>query len=394
MTRSRSATDTIRGYYYQFDYFILKILECQNDDDEITIEGIEDVDLTTADETTAIQCKFYSKTEYNHSVIAPALYYMMKHYLRKSNPRIRYKIYGFYKKGIEKLETPLTVDFFKTNFMSLSVFKNIEISDNEIEDFLDVLEIDNNAQAFDQQEMSIREKVKYLFNCSDFEAEHYYYNNALYVVRELATNQNVEKRIISKQKFIDRINNKDILFNCWYVYKKGVEKYCSSIKKEYFSITFNSSPYERFFLIECDSLISESEIKFLLIGISRKWCKISRREPQSFCPYVYLHAISLEKLNSVMTGLRDDNFTFIDGYDFRGSSFSVQSIVKKATAGNGIQLKIIHERDMIDLVLNSVTATREIYQFFTTKVFYQNANSMHRHLKIPVEQTKDINCII
>lgn len=314
--------------------------------------------------------------------------------MEKSNPRIRYKIYGFYEKGSEKLKIPLTVDFFKEIFMNFNIFKNIAVADDELKGFLDVLEIDNNAQDFDQQETSIREKIKYLFKCSDFEAEHYYYNNALYVVRELATNQNVEKRIISKQKFIDRINNKDILFNCWYVYKKGVEKYCASIKKEYFSITFNSSPYERFFLIECDSLISASEIKFLLICISRKWSKISNREPQSFCPYVYLHEISLEKLNSVMTGLRDDNFTFIDGYDFRGSSFSVPSIVKKVTAGNGIQLKIIHERDMIDLVLNAVTATREIYQFFTTKVFYQNTSSMHRHLKIPVEQTKHVNYII
>jgi hypothetical protein len=45
MAKSRSAESTIIGYYYQFDYFILKLLQCQNDSDSVTIEGIEDVDL-------------------------------------------------------------------------------------------------------------------------------------------------------------------------------------------------------------------------------------------------------------------------------------------------------------------------------------------------------------
>jgi hypothetical protein len=39
---SRAANVTIRGYYYQFDTSILKILELTLDTDSITIEGVED----------------------------------------------------------------------------------------------------------------------------------------------------------------------------------------------------------------------------------------------------------------------------------------------------------------------------------------------------------------
>ena len=66
----RTATDTIRGYFYQFDLAILKLLQLEGDAHEITVEGIEDVDVKNATEEIAIQCKYHSKTEYNHSAIA------------------------------------------------------------------------------------------------------------------------------------------------------------------------------------------------------------------------------------------------------------------------------------------------------------------------------------
>jgi hypothetical protein len=62
---NRSADSTIKGYFYQFDFTILQILNA-SDNDEITVEGIEDVDISNINETIAIQCKYYESTEYNH----------------------------------------------------------------------------------------------------------------------------------------------------------------------------------------------------------------------------------------------------------------------------------------------------------------------------------------
>ena len=69
----RTAIDTIRGYFYQFDYSIISLLNLSQDTDSIVVEGVEDVDITTATETTAIQysdnavvinsfSKYYSST--------------------------------------------------------------------------------------------------------------------------------------------------------------------------------------------------------------------------------------------------------------------------------------------------------------------------------------------
>ena len=51
----RTAIDTIKGYFYQFDFSILKILELPNDTDSVVIEGIEDLDIKTATEENAVQ---------------------------------------------------------------------------------------------------------------------------------------------------------------------------------------------------------------------------------------------------------------------------------------------------------------------------------------------------
>lgn len=84
MARSRDAVDTIKGYYYQFDYFILQLINLVNETDNVTIEGIEDVDIFDEKEMIAVQCKYYAKTTYNHSVIAKPIRLMLKDYVNRT----------------------------------------------------------------------------------------------------------------------------------------------------------------------------------------------------------------------------------------------------------------------------------------------------------------------
>jgi hypothetical protein len=109
---NRSAVDTILGYFYQFDHSIEQILLQKNGQDTVTIEDIEDIDVYSASETTAIQCKYYAKTEYNNSVISRPIRLMLSHYKdskseNKSN--VKYSLYGYFKAGHHKLKLPLNV---------------------------------------------------------------------------------------------------------------------------------------------------------------------------------------------------------------------------------------------------------------------------------------------
>lgn len=391
MAKERSAITTIKGYYYQFDYFILQLLKCCNENDSICIEGIEDVDLKTVDERTAVQCKYYAGTEYNHSVIAQPLRYMLDHYLSNANNGIKYKIYGYYKSGHDKLVLPVNIDFFKSNFLTLKVLKDLTISDEKLSLFLSNLEIDIAAKEYEQQEDDIYYELKRLFNCNDFEAENFYYSNSLRIVKELSTNPDICQRNITKREFIDEINKKELFFNQWFYIKKGLNNYCSMIKKEYFSC-FNLSPFERFFIIECDSIISDIDIKSILVRIGDKYSKTEKKNQNSFCPYVYLYDLPQTRLKNVLKNLHDDAFSFIDGYDYKDAEFSVNSIIKKATYHNGLKLKIVYDTKSLNTIINNTNRIREIYQFYTRKPIYENTH--HKHIKIFVDQTIHINNII
>jgi hypothetical protein len=365
--------------------------------DSVCIEGIEDVDISRANETIAIQCKYYAGTAYNHSVIAKSICLMLKHFADKQKENkdgFKYVLYGYYKSGQDKLPNDIDLSFFKDKFLTSrtrKIVNGLDLDDDQINKFIKNVTININALSYEEQEEQVVNLLKKQFNCSDFEAEYCYYSNALYEVRNLATNTIENMRSITKTDFLSKIDKKDMLFNSWLREKKGIEKYCKKIRKEFFS-HFNVSPHERFFLIDCDSLVTDIEIKNILIKISENWSKLSKRERNTFCPYVFLHNITTEHLVDIKKLLQCDNIIFLDGYDFYGADFSVKSISKKATHTNNVSLKIVNEQKYINSILEAIETTREIYQFFTDKPYYEN--DQHRHIKISIAKTTDINNII
>lgn len=128
---TRDAVDTIRGYYYQFDYYILNILNQNIEDNKVYIECIEDIDIETANDKTAIQCKYYAGTEYNHSLISSAVRYMLQHFSKDKTKSMNYKIYGYYKSGQDKLPKVLDLDFVKEHFLTYTE-KKIKYKEYEI----------------------------------------------------------------------------------------------------------------------------------------------------------------------------------------------------------------------------------------------------------------------
>lgn len=391
MPNDRTAIDTITGYYYQFDYYILQLLNCSNSHDEVCIEAIEDVDIRTADETTAVQCKYYAKTEYSHSAIAKPIRLMLTHFKQNTTNRneIYYKLYGHYKCGQSKLAQPISLSFLKEKFLTYTKdkikhehHKDLNLSDAELSLFLSHLTININALEFSAQRQTIITKLKGLFRCTEFEAEYYYYNNALRVVRDLSTKQNIQERTISSHDFKEKIDSKTELFDIWFLEFKGTQEYCRAIKQAHFS-ELNVSPYARFFLIDCDEVTSEPDIKSIILKISRNWSKLSTREPKPFCPYICLHGATEQTILNIKKALQNDNVYFVDGYDFKGADFKAKSIVRKPCAQNGIKLKFITELEQINEILSEISTPKIIYQFFLNAPYYRNEFSEMRLIKIP-----------
>ena len=402
--KDRTAINTIKGYFYQFDYSILKILELNDDTEAVTIEGIEDVDLVELGSFTAIQCKYYANTEYNHSIIAPAIRFMLEDFKERRNSgkdSISYKLYGYYQKGQEKLPDSISIEFLKIRFLTYThnaletiLYEDLHITDTELNDFLSHLHIQINAKEFLQQYNDILLMLQKQFMCTIFEAEHYYYNNALKIIKDLAIRKSIKDRKILKSKFLSLIDKKEILFNQWFYYFRGQREIFRRLRREYFTI-LNVNPFERFFLIEIDKTsYSRVELKDLLRLISTKWSKLSKRTPKPFCPYVYIHNLESNELINLKTDLHQEGFIFIDGFAFSGATFNPEYIVSCANQYNQIQLKFIDRSDYIQSILDKTNKTKEIYQFYREKPYFELCNLKVKHIKIQNLELKNIKEII
>ncbi len=400
---SRSATDTIKGYFYQFDLSIYKLLNLSTDDDEITVEGIEDIDIESSNETTAIQCKYYSKTEYNHSVIAKPIRLMLNHFKNVKdgiNSQIKYHLYGHYNSGQNKLSLPITVEFLKEKFLTYKI-KNVQqkhhellcLSDTDLQEFVNLLSIDINANSYEDQFNNILTSLMCIYNCDRFEAEYYYYNNALNEIRRIAIENDLIDRKISKRIFLDRIDKKQLLFNKWFVELKGKRQFHRELKDKYFR-TLNKSPFERFFIIDLPMSYSINELKELVFIISKRFSNLKRREPQTYCPYIFFNNLVDTELIELKKQLFTEGFIFIDGVPFEGADFSAREISKKADFNNGIKAKFLKAQTEISEALGFITKTKKIYQFYFENIVYTNTNNETSNIKIQISNLEDIKEII
>ena len=388
MAQTREAVATIKGYYYQFDFFILKLLEEENRDSVICIEGIEDVDIENIDEKSAIQCKYYETTEYQHSKIKDAIIAMFRHYVENKALNLKYCLYGHYKSGQEKLPQIIDIKFLKEKFLTYNknsithrVYLEQNVDDEELQRFLQVLNINIDALNYEEQQKKIIKNIKNIFNCDECIAESYY-STALLLIKEMSTQTDIRKRKITPNKFLNKIKeNNNNLFNSLFIIKNGEDKYCKLIKKIHFSDR-NVSPYSRFFLIEIDSIITNTEIKNLIYIIKDKWGFVSKRNDKSYCPYILLYNIDENRIIEIKKTIQAESHIFVDGYDFKNAEFNPKSIIKKPTNYNGIEFKFVNDINELRKTIENISTTKEIYQFYIENIFFENTENKHEKIKI------------
>ncbi len=392
----RSATETIRGFYYQFDYSILKILRSDNDTVSFDIEKIEDLDINTVDETTAVQCKYYSGTGYNHSVIAEPIRKMIKHYSQHLDQSIRYKLYGHFASGQDKLTLPIDINFLKSYFLTYN-HKNVKhefqidesIDDEILASFLDVLDIDINAATYESQFSEIQKLLCNLLSCTEFEADSLYYNSALRIIKELSVQRDDSKRRITKAKMVESISCKDTLFGIWYMNLKGNEKYCRIIRKKYFT-QLNTSPFERFFIIETSPSTSIQNLKSITYMLANKWSKISRRTVDTYCAFVLFPQLGASNLKELKVQLYKEGLPIIDGYPFHGSNLCTDFLSIEPRYDNRIKLKFINSLGDFAEYLDYSTHRKEVYQFFTSQSVDLGTTNFDLHISICLKNVMDI----
>jgi hypothetical protein len=377
---NRSAHATIKGYFYQFDNTIVRILEASNGHASVVVEGIEDIDLEESDESTFIQCKYYEGTEYNHSVIKDAVIQMLKHYNDQGfppEPNFKYHIFGHYRSGQEKLPETYDLDFLKKNFLTYThnkkkheVHVDLKVDDTKLAVFKNNLKIDINAPTYEAQQIQVLKLlVAQISECTTTDAQIFYYPNSINVIQTLAVESDIAKRKITKASFISKVNQKESVFNLWLNEKFGNDYYAKLIKRKYFKYPSTKIPKaSRVFVVDNSGNFDLSNTVKLLIEIGSYFShKEHKRTPQQdrFCPYVLLLGITDSDLISVKKSLLGQGIIFNDGYPFLGSEFSPEHLAAPPTKENLISIKFIPSLDQIAPVITALKGTTiELFDFF------------------------------
>ena len=380
---NRSANATIKGYFYQFDHTIVQILSATSTTTVVTVEGIEDVDLETGGESVLTQCKYYEGTEYVHSVIKDAVIHMLRHFKASGcsvSKRLHYRVYGHYRGGQDKLPAVLDIAFLKKHLLTYTsngvtheMHDELSVTDEELERFQALLEIDIRAKSYDDQQEEAKRLLKsQIPGCQQADADAFYYPNAINVIQSLAIKADLNARKITKAGFISEVNRKDLVFNTWLRKKFGDEYYARAVKKKHFHFPSSTSVPKsaRVFALDATSEFDLPNLTQLLVKIGNRFShaeKTRTLQSDRFCPFVLLSGISPAELVSLKESLLAQGVELADGHAFDGAQFSATRLVRPPTKDNLTKLKFIGTPAQLAQVAAAVIgSTMEIFDFFKT----------------------------
>jgi hypothetical protein len=377
--KDRSATATIKGYFYQFDQTIVSLLEA-SPHGSVTVEGVEDIDLDDPGESAFVQCKYYEGTEYNHSVIKDAVVHMLRHFHAAGCPSaqvFRYRLHGHYQSGQHKLTLPLTSDFVKAHFLTFTkgkkfhkVHEELALTDEQLADFLALLNINVNAPSYDvQKEMLAKLLVREIAGCTNDDAQMFFYPMAINLVQRLATEADMAKRRITKVQFLKAINRKDVVFNAWLRDYMGRDYFAKMVRRMYFFHGRTKLPKaSRFFVIEMGEEFEVAKASRMLAGLGRTFSHTEHlRTPATdrFCPYMLLRGLTPAQLVELKECLWRQGVVFIDGYPFRGAAFSPAMLAEDPTKDRLWTLKFVpDEHQLVPTIAACAGSLVEVYDFY------------------------------
>ncbi len=344
---NRAANATIKGYYYQFDTTILNFLGLRKASDSVVIEGIEDIDVNTADKTTAIQCKYLSKEKLTNSAVREPIILMLDHFINNNaSDKMAYTLYAHftsetpgeqYNITLENLKNILT---YKEKKRERVYHKENNISDNKLTSFLKVFKLIF-AYEFDRQQKYVVNKLKKEFSCSDLEADTYFYNNALRIVLDKAKEPNIDNRKVTRKEFTNAIDCRKKLFNEWYIKLRTHEKYIRLIKEQIKTSNAFAQTKNRYIVIG-DDIIRNQEgtlsLAILIEDLVNKYYSLGKIL-RTTKPLTFIIDLDLDKIRKLKERFLSKNIMFNDGYEhikFSPSHFNTFPIINTTKNGQKI----------------------------------------------------------
>jgi hypothetical protein len=411
--KTREATASIRGYFYQLDATLLEILKADPSDD-ITIEGIEDFDRYTEEGVIYSQVKYYAEQKLTESVLRDPLHKLFVHFqgLKESEREGRkYLLYGHFSEvkidtgelSVEKFKSVMEyrkevkTDDDKKTYEKKSLLDGMAASDELIRAFCKNFSIKISTE-FSEHRKSVIEAIQVNQGVSKLEAEGFHYPIALNYIATLATKKDHNDRKTTLLNLQEVLKGTQAVHNRWLLREKEATEYAKHMKQLYFSHT-NGAGIVRAFIIECDAKTDPSVVCDQLRAIGNNWSSAKMRRIQNsdrYAPFILLRGADEKLTTQVKNELFDTGTVFVDGFPYRGSPFRIDHVHSLQTQENQIVIRFVDDEIQLQKVLDGMGRKLcYIYDFFLERPATMAVPSpKSRMYSIPVSSISTIKKII
>ncbi|MCQ2019637.1 hypothetical protein [Clostridium butyricum] len=386
---SRVADATIKGFLYQFNLTLKKVLE-SSEYDKIQVEGIvEDIDVVSnSNKITAIQCKYHeSQKEFQLSTIYKPILQMLKHYTLNPNEDIEYILYSYFpsldegrkeitEENIREILATTNIDYIcnyiayikpcdDPNVKELIKKKSKSSTDKKIikeyyeKDNLDTIcdiEIflrDKFNFEIGKQYNRLEEDIKRLLEKEGFskvDVEEIFYPNSIQKISILSTSKSDEERFISKKLLLKELKGtKKAAISRW---TKELTDYKKILKRrrEQLSSNLNINLRKRCFIFNGKNIENfDDKIVIFLRDFIKMYChKTKLHTPPTICIKNY----SKSQIEDLVARLYVKKIEVEDGY--RGNKFFDAAFNREP------ELKI--KEEWMEFSLRIGTGDKNIYQ--------------------------------
>ena len=335
-TGSRSAHAAIAGYEYQFDKTALALLSAA-DTDVVQIEGIEDIDLHTLQNSEAVQVKYFAGQVYTSpKSLREPVRLMLEHY--KTGARWDYVLhihFGDFGVMPDRLDVAhLKQSLTKKPREGETIEYFAGVNDADLEDFCSRLRIVR-GDAFATQETALIDALRAAMGCDSDEVLAIYMAKTREFVHERARSDEPSVRSVTRQDLIDWLTVKDFLFDKWQMQKIGADRYLGAQKRKLRSGGFHDPRKKRAIYLEISKDNLEETVR-LCQALARKHLGRLR----SAHPWTAIVGGTPDLVRQLKLGLVRSGVAFNDGHEdleFQPQAFIEHPVINTRGAGDKLE---------------------------------------------------------
>jgi hypothetical protein len=344
---SRTADYTIQGFLYQFNKTLLEILNAP-DDAVITIEGIEDIDVSTPSMHTAIQCKYHeTKRSFTASDIYKPLLQMMHHFYQYPDKNINYILFAHFPGECNKSALPVNKETLEESLRSKSPKFTRYINDLKGNIDLDAFLTKFSAPIGSSFDTLIQEVYAALQSSGFLETdiETLIYPNAIHTIASLSIKHVVSAREITKKQLLDSLRDvRKIAISCWTLALKTRKQILEAKRKELKS-NLDKNSRRRYFVVNPD--FSGDNFASEIVIFVEEYCAKYHFKPTHVEPPLFCLKTTEQIFRDVQSRLYKKGIVSTDGYF--GDNFFEDHFLRKfkySNRGSEFSIRLLRWRNL------------------------------------------------